>query len=277
VERCLPNLVNSKARFAELPGEVTELKQIVAGQRDEIARLKGRNGRPSIKPSGMENSTGPKRGGKRVKRRRRGRVTPLVVPETEVLRVEHPKGSQFKGYESFRPRVWCVPTRAPAWSRCCQAIEVSISERQVMRLLIDGQDDDFLVETREVLRAGLATAGWITVDDTGARHRCTNGVCTQIGNDNFPWFGTTGSKSRQNFLDLLRAGHTDYTINDAALDYMREHAPAGTLVQRLATHRRRQFADEKAWMRHLERLGITDLPVKPDPVHVATEAALWRR
>ena len=32
----------------------------------------------------------------------------LTVPETEVLRVEHPKGSQFKGYESFRPRVWCA-------------------------------------------------------------------------------------------------------------------------------------------------------------------------
>jgi len=113
-----------------------------------------------------------------------------------------------------------------AWSRCCQAIgvSISISKRQVMRLLIDGQDDDFLVETREVLRAGLATAGWITVDDAGARHRCTNGVCTQIGNDNFSWFGMTGSKSRLNFLDLLRAGHTDYTINDAALDYMREHA-----------------------------------------------------
>ena len=104
-----------------------------------------------------------------------------------------------------------------------------------------------------MLRAGLETADWITVDDTGARHRGANGVCTQIGNDNFAWFGTTGSKSRLNFLDLLRAGHTDYVINDAALEYMREHALAGTLVQRLATHKRRQFADEKAWMRHLEQ------------------------
>jgi hypothetical protein len=64
-------------------------------------------------------------------------------------------------------------------------------------------------------------------------------------------------------------------INDAALEYMREHALAGTLVQRLATHKRRRFADEKAWSRHLERLGIADLPVTPDPVRVATEGALW--
>src|SRR5208283_4007195 len=155
-----------------------------------------------------------------------------------------------------------------------QAIGVSISKRQVMRLLID-QQDDFLLETREVLRAGLEAADWITVDDTGARHRGANGVCTQIGNDTFAWFGTTGSKSRLNFLDLLRAGHTDYTINDAALDYMREHALAGTLVQRLATHKRRQFADEKAWMRHLKHLGIASLQVTPDPVRVATEGALW--
>jgi hypothetical protein len=39
-----------------------------------------------------------------------------------------------------------------------QAIGVSISKRQIMRLLSDGQDD-FLTETRDVLRAGLQTAG----------------------------------------------------------------------------------------------------------------------
>ena len=145
-----------------------------------------------------------------------------------------------------------------------------ISKRQVMRLLID-QQDGFLTETREVLRAGLKTADWISVDDTGARHRGANAVCTQIGNDAFAWFGTTNSKSRLNFLDLLRAGHTDYVINDAALDYMREHALAGTLVHRLATHEQRRFAGKTAWMSHLEQLGLTGLQVTPDPVRVATE------
>ena len=128
-----------------------------------------------------------------------------------------------------------------------------------------------------MLRAGLETADWITVDDTGARHHGANGVCTQIGNDTFAWFGTTGSKIRLNFLDLLRAGHTDYVINDAALDYMREHALATTLVQRLAAHKRRRFTDEKAWTRHLERLGIAGLQVTPDPVRVATEGRCGAR
>jgi len=51
-----------------------------------------------------------------------------------------------------------------------------------------------------VLDAGLSSAAWITVDDTGARHKATNGFCTQTGNAHFAWFGTTGSKSRRNFL-----------------------------------------------------------------------------
>ena len=67
-----------------------------------------------------------------------------------------------------------------------------------------------------MLRAGLETA----VDDTGARHKGANGYCTQIGNEHFTWFGTTGSKSRLNFLELLRAGHADYVINTEALTYM---------------------------------------------------------
>ena len=75
-----------------------------------------------------------------------------------------------------------------------RAIGVSIPKRQVMRLLIAGQDA-FHTEARDVLRAGLQTAGWITVDDTAARHKAINGFCTQIGNDSFAWFGATSSKS----------------------------------------------------------------------------------
>jgi hypothetical protein len=155
-----------------------------------------------------------------------------------------------------------------------QAIGVGISKRQLVRLLIEGQDA-FLREAREVLRAGLETARWITVDDTGARHKGANGVCTQIGNDNFAWFATTGSKSRLNFLDLLRAGHTDYVVNDTALSYMRQRALSGPVIARLAEHADKQFADTAAWQAHLERLGITALRVTPDPVQIATEGALW--
>src|SRR3954467_14413594 len=88
-----------------------------------------------------------------------------------------------------------------------RAIGLAISTRQVMRLLIHGQQS-FLGEARDVLRTGRAKAAWITVDDAGARHKAANGTCTQIGNDHFAWFGTAASKSRLNFLELLRAGHS---------------------------------------------------------------------
>ncbi len=90
----LPGLsrANLEALLVELLGQVAELKALVAAQRDEIARLKGLKGRPSIKPSGMEGNTEPPRGGKTGEQRRRGKVTPRVKVETEVLRAVHPPG-----------------------------------------------------------------------------------------------------------------------------------------------------------------------------------------
>jgi Transposase IS66 family len=154
------------------------------------------------------------------------------------------------------------------------AIGIEVSKRQVVRLLIDRQDS-FLSEAQEVLRAGLASARWVSVDDTGARHKAKNGFCTQIGNDRFTWFGTTGSKSRLNFLDLLRAGHGDYVINAQALAYMRDRSLAGPLIRQLAEHDDKHFADGAAWQAHLEQLGLTALEVTPNPVQIATEGALW--
>jgi hypothetical protein len=155
-----------------------------------------------------------------------------------------------------------------------RAIGLAISTRQVMRLLINRQQH-FIDEARDVLRAGLTQAAWISVDDTGARHKAANGTCTQIGNDHFAWFGTTASKSRLNFLELLRAGHADYVINAEALAYMRQRALSGPVIERLATHPEHTFPGRAAWQAHLERLDIPDLKVSPDPVRIATEGALW--
>jgi len=157
-----------------------------------------------------------------------------------------------------------------------RALGILISKRQVMRLLNKDQDG-FLAEARDVLRAGLISAAWITVDDTGARHKATNGFCTQVGNAHFTWFGTTGSKSRLNFLALLRAGHGDYVVNAEALAYMRERALAAHVMARLAAHPDRWFADQEAWNTHLEKLGISALKVNPDPVLIATEERCGQR
>jgi uncharacterized small protein (DUF1192 family) len=155
-----------------------------------------------------------------------------------------------------------------------RAVGIAISKRQVVRLLIADQRR-FLDESRNVLRAGLSSAAWITVDDTGARHKGTNGSCTQIGNDHFAWFGSTAGKSRLNFLELLRAGHTDYVINAEALAYMRDRALAGPVIELLANQSARHFPDPAAWAAHLERLGIRGMEGSLGPARVATEGALW--
>ena len=314
------SIAEKDALIVELMAQVASLTRLVADLREEVARLKGLNGRPPIKPSGMEDGSSPKPGNKR-ERRRRGKVVAKVAVEDQVVKAEAPAGSSFKGYEDYVVQDLVVQARVIRYRRerwkspdgrtivaplpsgvsghfgpelkrfvlmqhhqgqvtvarlvaQLQAIGISISKRQVMRLLIRGQDA-FIAEARDVLRAGLETASWVTVDDTGARHKAVNGFCTHIGNDDFTWFGTTNSKSRLNFLDLLRAGFSDYVVNDAALAYMAGRALAGPVIAGLAGHPDKQFANQIAWQAHLERLGITALTVTPDPVQIATEGALW--
>jgi Transposase IS66 family len=165
-------------------------------------------------------------------------------------------------------------TTVPRLLALVRGFGIDISKREVVRLLTAGHDR-FHEEARDVLRAALASAAWITVDDTGARHKAKNGFCTQFGNAHFTAFATTSSKSRLNFLSLLRAGHGDYVVNDAALAYMRERALAAHVIARLAEHPDRYFADRQVWTAHLEKLGIAALKVNPDPVLIATEGALW--
>jgi hypothetical protein len=153
------------------------------------------------------------------------------------------------------------------------SLGLRVSKRQIVRLLTD--QAPFIGEARAVLRAGLRTARWISVDDTGARHKAVNGVCTQIGDDRFTAFATTSSKSRLNFLDVLRAGYPDYAINAEALDYLRSRALPQHAITRLAEHPCKQFADEGAWCDHLHRLGIDTLRHSHDAVRLASEGGLW--
>lgn len=165
-------------------------------------------------------------------------------------------------------------TTVPRLVELLRMLGLDISKRQVVRILT-AANDAFVAEARDVLRAGLTHGQWISVDDTGARHRGRNGFCTQIGNHAFTYFATTFSKSRGNFLGLLRAGHGDYVLNAQAFAYMRRRNLAGPLIAKLAAHPARSFSDEHVWHAHLASLGIPASKVHPDPVTIATEGALW--
>src|SRR4051812_37101731 len=150
-----------------------------------------------------------------------------------------------------------------------RALGVRIAKGQLLALL-SARKDDFHGEKDAILEAGLATARWVTVDDTGARHAGRDETTTHIGDDRFAWFATRPSKSRLNFLGLLRAGHPDYVLNAAAVAYMLEHgASEAVIATLLLAHERRSFADEAAWGAHLAALGLGARHRR-----LATEAAL---
>lgn len=146
---------------------------------------------------------------------------------------------------------------------------VDISSGQLNRILTEDKDI-FHKEKDAILATGLRTSQYINVDDTGARHDGKNGYCTHIGNEFFAWFQSTNSKSRINFLELLRAGHTDYVVNEDALEYMTTQGLPKSLLPLLAEHPNKQFTDLSQWEAHLQGLGI----VNHRHTKISTEGAL---
>ena len=84
---------------------------------------------------------------------------------------------------------------------------LTISKRQVVRLL-SAKLESFRAEDEAVLRAGLAEASFITVDDTGARHAGKGCFTTHIGSDRFAAFRTGPGKSR--LTDLRQCVEPNY-------------------------------------------------------------------
>src|SRR5271157_5423244 len=150
---------------------------------------------------------------------------------------------------------------------------VVISKRQVVRLLT-AKLETFRAEDEAVLKAGLSGA-YVTVDDTGARHAGKSGYTTQIGSSNFTAFGAGPSKSRLAFLSRLCGGTSLYVVNDAALDYMKGRDLPQIVIDKFIAHQARAFASSDEWERHLQALALDKVKVLPDPVLIASEAALW--
>ncbi len=119
----LPTLTRPEleALLVELYGDAATLEQTVDELREEIARLKGLKGRPNIKPnikpSGMDKGTAPANPAKDEKRLGRGKVTPRVKIEDEVIGVEVPTGSIFKGHEPFLIQDLVISAKATCYLR----------------------------------------------------------------------------------------------------------------------------------------------------------------
>lgn len=147
---------------------------------------------------------------------------------------------------------------------------VDISSGQLNNLLIVNHES-FHDEKDSILSAGLKSSSHINVDDTGARHNGKNGYCTHIGNAFFAWFKSTESKSRINFLELLRVAKSDYVLSEDAFRYMTNQRLANGTITLLTKHPTKEFADKKHWEQHLQELGIKN----SRHIKIATEGAIF--
>jgi hypothetical protein len=146
---------------------------------------------------------------------------------------------------------------------------IDMSAGQLNNLLIE-EKDRFHQEKDRILSVGLQVSGYINVDDTGARHKGKNGYCTHIGNESFSWFESTGSKSRINFLKLLRAGHSDCAINMDAVCYMQSNKLPQQVLNTIKSSLGMIFANDSQWNEFLTQNGI----VNDRHVQIATEGVL---
>ncbi len=146
---------------------------------------------------------------------------------------------------------------------------VDISSGQVSNLIVKNKDL-FHLEKEQILEAGLRLSGHVNVDDTGANHQGKGGFCTHIGNEFFAWFESGESKSRVNFLELLRGEHTDYILSDDALEYMAAHGLPAFQLAKLGANAGMIFEDGVQWLSCLEILEIKS----ERHLRIATEGAL---
>ena len=162
----------------------------------------------------------------------------------------------------------CDVTQPLLWEQLVD-LGVDISTGQVNRIIIEGKEV-FHQEKAEILRVGLEVSRYVHVDDTGARHQGKNGYCTHVGNELFAYFESTRSKSRINFLEVLRGDHDDYVVSDVALDFMRAQKLPYEQLEHLCAHQDRRYEGKEVWQALLWFVGITD----ERHVRIATEGAL---
>lgn len=146
---------------------------------------------------------------------------------------------------------------------------VDISAGQLNIILVENKKA-YHAEKEELLEPGLRGSGYFNTDDTGARHNGKNGYCTHVGTPLFSYFKSAESKSRINFLEVLRGKYTDYVVSDECLEYMFDHGASDDLLNILEEASRKHFANFTKWIKHLGRLGV----VSEKEQRLATEGAL---
>lgn len=200
------------------------------------------------------------------------RLAIYETPSGEVLRGSLP--SNLKG-KHFGPELiaFCLDqyhgrgVTRPQLLEQLYGFGVKISAGELDNLLISDKEI-FHEEKAAVFETGIALSDYLNTDDTGARHDGKNGYCTHVGSPLFSYFKSTSSKSRINFLEILRGRHMDYILSEDALVYAFEQGLSEKTQEILDDHADKRFKDKASWERFLKRIS------SDKDQRIATEAAL---
>ena len=128
---------------------------------------------------------------------------------------------------------------------------VEISVGQINRILNEGKEK-FHQEQAGVLRVGLLNSSYVHSDDTGAKHQGKNGYTTVIGNEWFSYFYSSGSKSRDNFLQALQGGNPVYVLNEEGKQYLKSDNLAQKHWRALSFSDEILATNREDWSQYLE-------------------------
>jgi hypothetical protein len=163
----------------------------------------------------------------------------------------------------------CLVTQ-PLLLEQLEEIGVDISTGELSNILIKDKEL-FHQEKESLLVKALEISPYVQTDDTGSRHNGKNGYCTVICNDLFTYFKSGQSKSRINFLELLRtAQYEDYQINQYAIRYMEEQGLPEKYKISLKNRQAITFENKTAFEEYLKEHGIDAAYA----IRIITEGAL---
>jgi hypothetical protein len=210
----------------ELAGENRRLREENQQQRDEINRLQGEQGKPSIKPNrkpaapAQTNYSSERERHKAQGRKKAGKVSQIKIDREEGVKVDPaqlPPDAQFKGYEDVvvpdiklttdHVRFWKEKFYSPGQKKSYLA-ELpagyegpSISAGQISHLLIKRQAG-FHEEKEALYMAGLGSSPWQHSDDPPAR---VNGVNEHTHTVCNPLYTVSVTSAKKDRLAVLQA------------------------------------------------------------------------
>ncbi|SCA62536.1 hypothetical protein SCG7086_AB_00100 [Chlamydiales bacterium SCGC AG-110-P3] len=201
-----------------------------------------------------------------------------VTPEGQLVRGELPKGYS-SGHFGPELLAHCLQLyhggfmTQPAVLEYLREQGVDISAGQLHNILTENTED-FTQEMEATRQAGIEESSHLHADDTGARHQGENGVCTCVSGPLFCYFSSSKSKSRLNFLEILRGTHKDYILDEGALIYAFEHEITISSMDKLDSvldeAGEKRFRSKKSWVRFLKKMKISG----EKDVRILSEAAV---